>query len=149
MYNRAACQTRSSELQFDRAETQKTWRDRIKAQAKNIEAMKAKVSPELKNTIDVLMNKFPFSSTDECLPDSRSLDRVTPSITMSNSPSPRRSPSQAEFTDNLMKWVQPIAQSRGLSVRNFQSDWQNGYVFCSPHHCYKTLRFLYRRLITH
>ena len=49
-------------LQFDRAETQKTWRDRIKAQAKNIEAMKAKVSPELKNTIDVLMNKFPLTN---------------------------------------------------------------------------------------
>lgn len=51
---------------------------------------------------------------------------------MSNSPIPKRSPSQAEFTDNLMKWVQPIAQAKGLSVRNFQSDWQNGYVNVPP-----------------
>jgi hypothetical protein len=48
-------------LQFDRTETQKAWRDRIKSQAKNIEAMKGKVTPELKNTIDVLMNKYPLS----------------------------------------------------------------------------------------
>jgi hypothetical protein len=49
-------------LQFDRAETFKNWRDRIKAQAKNVEAMKGKVNPELKNTIEVLMNKFPLTN---------------------------------------------------------------------------------------
>lgn len=49
-------------LQFDRAETQKNWRDRIKAQAKNIEAMKGKVGADLKNTIDVLMNKYPLTN---------------------------------------------------------------------------------------
>jgi hypothetical protein len=35
-----------------------------------------------------------------------------------------------------MKWVQPIAQSKGLTVRNFQSDWQNGMVFCAILHDY-------------
>lgn len=48
-------------LQFDRAETAKVWREKLKAQCKNVDAMKAKVTPELKNTIDVLMNKNPLS----------------------------------------------------------------------------------------
>ena len=48
-------------LQFDRAETSKAWREKLKTQAKNVEAMKAKIHPDLKNTIDVLMNKNPLS----------------------------------------------------------------------------------------
>jgi hypothetical protein len=49
-------------LQFDREEAQKNWREKIKSQAKNIDAVKAKVTPELKNTIEVLANKFPISN---------------------------------------------------------------------------------------
>lgn len=49
-------------LQFDRAETQKAWREKIKAQAKNIEAVKGKVTGELKNTIEMLMNKYPMTN---------------------------------------------------------------------------------------
>lgn len=48
-------------LQFDRAETAKAWREKIKSQAKNVDAMKGKVTPELKNQIEILMNKFPLS----------------------------------------------------------------------------------------
>lgn len=48
-------------LQFDRAETAKQWKLKLSAQAKNVEAMKTKIHPDLKNTIEVLMNKNPMS----------------------------------------------------------------------------------------
>lgn len=47
---------------------------------------------------------------------------------MSSSPIVKRSSSQAEFSENLLQWLRPIAQTKGLSLRNFQSDWQNGYA---------------------
>lgn len=65
-------------------------------------------------------------------PNQSLLRRPWRRIAMSNSPHIKRSSSQAEFSENLLQWLRPIAQAKGLSLRNFQADWQNGYVFWWP-----------------